>query len=191
MCFTPDGRGRGRATQPLRGNRCVRPPREIARSGCQPENLSGDLESRWEGWGGQWGSNPRHPLPQSGVLPLNYSRRIFLIVASSQPEAKSQGGRCRANAFQNASKSLNEKRSPQSGRLNFPRKEPLEPSFCMVSRSMWRSTARWCAISCLVRPWSSFYTHILRYVRSYGPVAYRSVDSFRDSVCSIVPSHEC
>lgn len=26
-------------------------------------------------WGGRWGSNPRHPEPQSGVLPLNYSRR--------------------------------------------------------------------------------------------------------------------
>lgn len=27
-------------------------------------------------WGGWWGSNPRHPEPQSGVLPLNYSRRL-------------------------------------------------------------------------------------------------------------------
>jgi hypothetical protein len=27
-------------------------------------------------WGDQWGLNPRHPEPQSGVLPLNYGRHV-------------------------------------------------------------------------------------------------------------------
>jgi len=51
----------------------------------------------------------------------------------------------RANAFQNISKSLNRNRSSHPARLNFPRKEPLDPSFCMALRTMCRSTARLCA----------------------------------------------
>ena len=35
-------------------------------------------------WGGYWGSNPGHPLPQSGVLPLNYNRHIAWIIASAR-----------------------------------------------------------------------------------------------------------
>ncbi len=42
----------------------------------------------------------------------------------------------RANAFQNNSKSLNKNRSSHPARLNFPRREPLDPSFCMALRTM-------------------------------------------------------
>ena len=30
-------------------------------------------------WGDRWGLNPRHPEPQSGVLPLNYGRHVQTI----------------------------------------------------------------------------------------------------------------
>ena len=42
----------------------------------------------------------------------------------------------RANAFQNISKSLDKNRSSQPARLNFPRSEPFEPSFCMALITM-------------------------------------------------------
>ncbi|MHB1702417.1 MAG: hypothetical protein ACYCSN_20245, partial [Acidobacteriaceae bacterium] len=38
----------------------------------------------------------------------------------------------RANAFQNISSSLNKNRSSHPARLNLPRREPFDPSFCMA-----------------------------------------------------------
>jgi site-specific DNA recombinase len=36
------------------------------------DNKKGALDEILLDWGGRWGSNPRHPPPQGGVLPLNY-----------------------------------------------------------------------------------------------------------------------
>lgn len=33
-------------------------------------------------WGGRWDSNPRQPVPQTGVLPLNYAHRGVTSVAN-------------------------------------------------------------------------------------------------------------
>jgi hypothetical protein len=50
----------------------------------------------------------------------------------------------RAITFQNSSKSRNRYSSSHPARLNLPRKEPFEPSFCMALMAIWRSTARLC-----------------------------------------------
>lgn len=50
----------------------------------------------------------------------------------------------RGIAFQNISRSLLRKASSHPARLNFPRKEPFDPSFCMALRTMCLSTARLC-----------------------------------------------
>ena len=36
-------------------------------------------------WGERWGSNPRHPEPQSGALPLNYVHHIWRAWRDSNP----------------------------------------------------------------------------------------------------------
>ena len=50
----------------------------------------------------------------------------------------------RGIAFQNSSKSLVRKASSHPARLNFPRNEPFDPSFCIALRAMCLSTARLC-----------------------------------------------
>jgi len=58
--------------------------------------------------------------------------------------AKHLGRGVRANAFQNISNNRWRKSSSHPARLNFPRREPFDPSFCMALMAMCRSTARLC-----------------------------------------------
>ena len=48
----------------------------------------------------------------------------------------------RAIAFQNWARSLERKASFHPAFLNFPRKEPFDPSFCIAFSAMWRKMAR-------------------------------------------------
>ena len=48
----------------------------------------------------------------------------------------------RAIAFQNWARSLERKASFHPARLNFPRRDPLDPSVCIAFSAMWRRIAR-------------------------------------------------
>jgi hypothetical protein len=48
----------------------------------------------------------------------------------------------RVIAFQKAASNWPRKASSHPARLNFPRRDPFDPSFCITFRAMWRRMAR-------------------------------------------------
>jgi len=75
----------------------------------------------------------------------------------------------RAIAFQNISSRRWRKSLSQPARLNFPRKEPFDPSFCMALMAMWRRTARFCGPCPIrVRSPSSFMTTSRRQCKRFS-----------------------
>src|ERR1035441_9691662 len=79
------------------------------------------------------------------IGPLRAAQLVALIQMPHRFRSKRQlWTYSRAIAFQNSVKRLVRKESSHPARLNFPRREPFEPSFCIALRAICLSTARLC-----------------------------------------------
>jgi hypothetical protein len=118
-------------------------------------------------------------------------------VAALHGLAASRGQNClagdrRAIAFQRSSRSLVRKWSFHAARLNFPRGEPLEPSFCIALRALSLSAARLCGpLPNRVLSWSSFITPSSRQCRRFSMAQCWRTTSLNRSGAKAVLSRQC
>ena len=135
----PDGPGQGLRQRPhatWHGGAPVRRP-----AGRAPAPSPNARSKRTNRESANQPHEPRHG-PVTGRPRSKHPTKPPCNVARWRPGPAACRSRTRAIAFQNRARSLARYVSSHPARLNFPRREPLEVSFCMRFRAMCRNTAR-------------------------------------------------
>src|ERR1700721_1319837 len=113
------------------------------------------------------------------------SRIVADLYATLDPQANEKvtltgSLNVRAIAFQNSARRQERYASFHPARLNLPRKEPFDPSFCIAFSAMWRRTARLCGpFPHRVLSWSSFIVTSRRQCRLFSTPQCDRATSFK------------